>query len=348
MIDSPVRFQLVVAAVAIGGALVVTENQAPRPDGGPVFSFQDVTIDESSGLVDNGATVLTVNDSGDDPVVYVVDRESGETVGRTTYTDDDVIDVEAMAPGPGGTLWVGDIGDNPWQRSSVAVYALPMPGQGDATVTADRFDLVYEGGPRDAEALLVHPRTGRLYVVSKGLFGGQVFEAPARLSAEKPNVLRPVSDVSGLVTDGAFFPDGRFVALRSYSNLTILSAKGWRNVQGMPLPDQDQGEGLAMTSSGRSVLISTEGKRTEVLDVPLTAEILDRVTPEPAESARPDPSYPAESARPDQPETSTADGELGGFPTWTITAGAAAAVVGGVLLWRRRRSGREDQRRSTT
>src|SRR5688572_19967434 len=191
------RFQLVVATLAIGGALVLTQSQAPRPEAGPVFSFQDSAIDESSGLVDTGSTVLTVNDSGDDPVVYVVDRSSGETVGRTTYTDDEVIDVEAMAPGPDGMLWVGDIGDNPWSRSSVAVYELPMPTPGDATVTAQRYDLVYEGGPRDAEALLVHPQTGRLLVVSKGLFGGQLFEAPPLLSAEKPNVLRPVADVSG-------------------------------------------------------------------------------------------------------------------------------------------------------
>ncbi len=185
MIGSPLRFQVVVAALAISGTLVLTESQGPQPDAAPVFAFQDRTIDESSGLVDAGAHVLTVNDSGADAVVYVVDRSSGKTVGRTTYTDDEVVDVEAMAPGPDGTLWVGDIGDNPWHRSSVAVYELPMPTAGDATVPAKRYELVYQGGPRDAEALLVHPETGRLLVVSKGLFGGQLFQAPAQLSTDR-------------------------------------------------------------------------------------------------------------------------------------------------------------------
>jgi hypothetical protein len=326
------RFQLVVATLAIGGALVLTQSQGPRPEAGPVFTFQDGAIDESSGLVDAGSTVLTVNDSGDGPVVYVVDRSTGQTVGRTTYTDDEVVDVEALAAGPDDTLWVGDIGDNPWSRSSVAVYALPMPGPGDRTVESQRYDLVYEGGPRDAEALLVHPVTGRLHVVSKGLFGGQVFEAPRRLSAEKPNVLRPVADVDGLVTDGAFLPDGRFAALRSYSNLTILAADGWRNVQGMRLPDQDQGEGLAVGPEGDSVLLSTEGARTEVLALPLSEAILDRVAA--AEPARPDPPTPAEPAR---PAPSSDKGDVGQV---IVVAGGTVILVGGVVLWLRRRQSR--------
>jgi hypothetical protein len=105
----------------------------------------------------------------------------------------------------------------------------------------------------------------------------------------------------------------------------------------MSLPDQDQGEGLAMTSSGRSVLISTEGAGSEVLDLPLSKEILERIAPDPAESARPDPSDPAESARPDQPVTSSGDGQLDGTSAWTITAVAGSVILGGVWLWLRRR-----------
>ena len=331
MIASPLRFQLVVASFAIGGALVLTESQGPRPEARPVFAFQDYAIDESSGLVDLGLRVVTTNDSGDDAVVYVVDESTGETVGRTTYTTDEVLDVEALAPGPGDTLWVGDIGDNRWSRSSVAVYALPTPGDGDAVVEAERYDLVYEGGPRDAEALLVHPVTGRLLVVSKGIFGGQLFSAPPRLSADEPNVLRPVGDVGGLVTDGAFFPGGRFVALRSYSNLTVLEADGWRDVGGMALPDQKQGEGLAMTGAGRAVLVSTEGEGSEVLEVPLSRAILTRVAePAPSPSASPTPptgSDPGEPLREDD------------LPALLGLGGGALVVAGGVLLWRRRRRG---------
>jgi len=340
MIAGPMRFQAVMAVLAIGGSVAVTEaRDVGRPEPHPVFAFQDETINESSGLVEHGSHVLTVNDSGAGPDVYVVDRATGETVGRTTYTDDLVVDVEAMAVGPDETLWVGDIGDNEAHRSSVAVYEMPMPGEGDVTTSSQRYDLVYQGGPRDAETLLVHPRTGRLYVVSKGLFGGKVYAAPPTLSSEHANVLRPVAEVGGLITDGAFFPDGRFVALRSYSNLTVLETDGWKSVQGMRLPDQDQGEGLAMEPSGRSVLLSTEGSGSDVLQLPLTSQIIDRVAP-----AEPSPASASSAPSPDvatagQPSALEDPAESDGNSVWEVVALAAVtlAVALGVRAWFRRR-----------
>ena len=329
--ESPLRFQLVVAAVAIGGALLMDARASTSPD----FTFQDPTIDESSGLVDLGDTVLTVNDSGAGPVVYAVDPHSGETVGRTTYTTDSVVDVEALAPGHGGSVWVGDIGDNRAQRMSVAVYELPAVTAGDRTVSAQRYDLQYRGGPRDAEALLVHPRTGRLYVVSKGLFGGQVFEAPASLRADRPNVLRPVADIGGLVTDGAFFPDGRHVLLRSYSTATAYDSERWRSPAGMPLPDQPQGEGLAMAPSGEQVLVSTEGRGSKVLAIRLSDELLEAVAPDEAGDAPDGPDTPAVAAPAAQQEE-----RYGAGSVVALSVVVLAAALGVRALFRLRASRR--------
>lgn len=330
MTGSPLRFQMAMAVVAIGGAVAVTQvHQAGRPAPERVFTFQDPSIDESSGLVVDGDHVLTVNDSGAGPDVYVVDRSSGKTVGLTTYSDDAVVDVEAMAPGPHDTLWVGDIGDNPWSRSSVSVYAMPMPSEGDTFVNARRYDFVYTDGPRDAETLLVQPRTGRLYVVSKGVFGGKVYAAPRQLSTDHPNVLRPVADVGGLITDGAFFPDGRSVALRSYGDLTVLSAKGWQNVQGMRLPSQKQGEGLAMEPSGREVLLSSEGAGTDVLRLPLSKGVL-------AQTAPPEKSTSSRSASLPAPVSGSDATDSG--RRWMLGIAGALLAASGVVLWARRRT----------
>lgn len=334
-LHSPMRFQAVTAVLAISGALLVTEGQGARPPEPTIkFSLQDPAINESSGLIDIGARVLTVNDSGDGPVVYVVDSVSGETVGRTTFTEDEVVDVEALALGRDGDVWVGDIGDNRGRRTSVAVYRMLLPTGGDNTVTAERFDLVYEGGPRDAEALLVHPRSGRLYVVSKGLFSGQVFAAPRRLASDRVNVLRPVGDVGGLITDGAFFPDGRHVALRSYSNLIILTADSWKTVDGMPLPDQAQGEGVAVRDPQLGALISTEGGRSDVQLVPLTEQILGRVAAEAADDPAPSPDA-ATTTTADEP-ASTADSTLWSAVAVAALATAVALAISGWLRRRRR------------
>ncbi len=103
--------------------------------------FSDAGIDESSGLVVRGDRLFTVNDSGDGPVLYAVDLATGETVAVTTYADQDPDDVEALAPGPHGTVWVGDIGDN--RRAAPgrsAVHRVRPAARGDGSVDAVGYD----------------------------------------------------------------------------------------------------------------------------------------------------------------------------------------------------------------
>ncbi len=266
------------AAVAIATAAVLADP-APRVE--EAFRFADRDIAESSGLALQDGLVLTVNDSGSDPVVHVVDPATGETVGRTTYTSDEVEDVEALAVAPDGTVWVGDIGDNGADRESIALYAVPPVGRGDRTVTARRYDLVYPRGARDAETLLADPRDGRLYVVTKGLFGGSVFAVPADLQQEAPNRLRPVAAVDGMLTDGTFTAAGTHALLRGYGRLYLADTRSWRYRADMPLPDQRQGEGLALGEEPGVVLVSSEGARTSVLSVPLAEPVLEALAAEP-------------------------------------------------------------------
>ncbi len=261
------------AAVAIAAVAVIAD---PAPEVEETFSFVDRDIAESSGLALQDGLVLTVNDSGDDPVVYAVDPATGETVGRTTYTSEEVEDVEGLAVGPDGTVWVGDIGDNAAERDSVAVYALPPVGRGDRTVEAPRYELTYPDGAHNAETLLADPRDGRLYVATKQLVGGgEVFAAPSQLREDGPNAIEPVAEVNGLLTDGAFTADGRHALLRGYGRVWLAETDTWRYLANMPLPDQRQGEGIAAIEDPESFLISSEGARTPVLTVPMSEELVE-------------------------------------------------------------------------
>ncbi len=264
-----------------------------------LFHFQDPSITESSALVDGGDDVVfTVNDSGDGARVFVVEKSTGRTVGVTTYSAHDPVDVEALAAGPGGVLWVADIGDNSAQRSRVTLYRIPTPARGDHTVVPTTFDLVYSDGPRDAETLLVHPRTGRLYVVSKGLLGGTVYAAPGDLRADRTNVLQPVAGAPGLVTDGVYLPDGRHVLLRDYSDAILLRGERFAGVTRFGLPAQRQGEGIG--TDGATVLTSSEGQGAEVWRTAIPARVLRLIGPGPV-VASPSPSPVSPSPVPPSP-----------------------------------------------
>lgn len=257
-------------AVGLAVALpFVLGAAAGEPGAGsrPAFRFADPAIVESSGLAVTGGLVVTTNDSGDSGRVFAVDPATGATVGVTTWAEDPV-DVEALAPAGPGHVWVADTGDNRHVRESVEVLRVPV-GRGDRTATPQAYELVYPDGPRDAEALVSHPVTGRLHVVTKGVFAGTVYAAPARLDPDGPNRLEEVADAPGLVTDATSLPGGGAVVLRTYSRAHLVALPSWQEVSAWELPPQDQGEGVALW--GRELLVSTEGARSRVLAVPLPA-----------------------------------------------------------------------------
>ena len=284
--------------------------------------LEDPRIPESSGLAPSRrhrGVLWTHNDSGGGPELYAVGPD-GRTRATLTLAGVEARDWEAMAAGRDDrgrpALFVGDIGDNQGLWPEVAVYRVAEPARlRDATVPAVRYRLRYADGPHDAEALLVDPRSNRLYVATKDPDGGGLYRAPARLRTDQVNLLRRLARVPPVVTDGAFAPDGRSFVLRDYQAAYVYTAAGPRRVGDLPLPPQYQGESLAVAADGRSVLVGSEGPASEVWRVPLPTSILTGVTP----TTRPRPA-PA-STPTGQPTTGP------GWGTTPLLAVAAAAVL---------------------
>lgn len=261
---------LLVAALAAPTALATPASAA---DGDHGFTLQDPRITESSGLAASRlhpGIYWTHNDSGDGPYLYAVDSSTGRTVARVTLKGIGTPrDIEAISIGPGNEIYVGDIGDNFGGRwPYVWIYRLPEPKQlKDQTVKATQYVVKYEGGPRDAESLVVHPKTGRVYIIDKHEDGGHLFEGPAKLSTSGTNLFKPIAPIDLWATDAAFSPDGQHLVVRGYFGGIAYDWNGGKikKTGRLDVPLQRQGEGVTYSVDGKKLLYSSEGAGTEVV-----------------------------------------------------------------------------------
>ncbi|MFD0269816.1 WD40 repeat domain-containing protein [Streptomyces sp. NPDC127106] len=318
---------LAVAPARAAAAPAPTPAPAPAPTG---FTLTDPRIKESSGLAasrSHPGVYWTHNDSDDGPYVYAVDSATGKTVARLTLTGiGKPRDVEAVSVGPDGKVYVGDIGDNrngTWDH--VWIYRFPEPKQlSDATVEAEQFTVKYADGPRNAEALMVHPVTGRVYVVSKSEDKGGVYEGPERLTGSGTNVFRRVADVPW-VTDGAFSPDGSRLTLRGYFFARTYPWKDGRpegEGERVDAPWQGQAESVTYSPDGSTLLFGAEGEGSRVVAVPV----------KPAAGGPAGSPGPAAPASPGTTPGAAAPQGEGGF-----TKGAAVLLLGTLLVLGARR-----------
>ncbi len=86
------------------------------------------------------------------------------------------------------------------------MYRTPEPerapsGRGGRLTDVDPLELAYPDGPRDAEALLVDPRTGDLIVITKDVLGAsEVYVADA--GSLTPGQPIEMVDAGDLLVDG--------------------------------------------------------------------------------------------------------------------------------------------------
>lgn len=305
-----------------GAAMLVLALALPAAaaDAERAYRWQDERIAESSGLVVVGDALVTANDSGDAARLFVVDRR-GRTL-RTVAYDAPARDVEALAPAGPGHVWVADVGDNARERSDLTLHRVRLSD--GATQT---YPVAYaDGRARDAESLVALP-SGRLAVIEKGLLGGQVFRSAPSLVEGEVNVLAPVGRVREVATDAAYDPGSGRVLVRGYASMGAYDLPDWDEVASVALPEQPQGEALAVDGDG--VLLGSEGVGTTVWRVPVPEP-----APRPASTSPPAADAPGEAS-------------VTGYAIDVRPLGAAAGVgllaVGTALVLRRRAARRRER-----
>lgn len=263
-------------------------------------TLEDRRIKESSGLVASRRSpglFWTHNDSGDGPFVYAFDRK-GRSRGTWHVEGASARDWEDMAAGPGPVpgqsyLYTGDIGDNGREREFIVVYRFPepevsatqaAPTEARPTQPAEAIRLKYPDGAHNAEALVVHPTTGDIYIITKANAEAGVYKLAAPFDPKAVNTMVKIATLRGpdffgtLITGADISPDGRRVALCDYAQGYELSlpasAAGfdevWRQTPlAVSLGARLQGESVAYRLDGAALLATSENTPTPLFEVVL-------------------------------------------------------------------------------
>ena len=216
-----------------------THFESPKSTG----TIADAEIKESSGIAASQCqpnVFWTHNDSGDKAFIFALDK-SGAKLGTWTVPNAANFDWEdiALFKDSAGKcfIYIGEIGDNESVRDEHMIYRIvePKAGSENASATkqqplttepADAVRFVYPDSRHNAETLLVHPKTGDIYVITKRVSGPagvyrlrSNFGNGAAVKAEK------VSDLSVPAIPNGYFA-GRQTArdLRLFGGIRIHAA----------------------------------------------------------------------------------------------------------------------------
>ncbi len=177
-------------------------------------------IDEASGLAVSRrfpGRLYHINDSGDSGRFFQTALDGSGT--RPVAIDGfNPVDAEDLAFGPCGTvegdcLFVADIGDNNRRRSELRIVVVreleEFPDRVPALAT---ISIRYPDGPRDAEALALHPN-GDLFIVTKAADYARLEVSPSEIYRLGFEARRSAGD--GVVTLERFGEDLDFRVISS-------------------------------------------------------------------------------------------------------------------------------------
>jgi hypothetical protein len=297
---------LVVLAGRLAAAQVTWKFERPTT-GRITGSFADGRLGESSGVAASRrmpGTLWTENDSGNAPLVYATDT-TGASLGTFRIAGARDRDWEDIALGPCGTatcLYLADTGDNRERQPFAWLYRVPepiLPAKHPRRIVdtraAEAVRFRYPDGPHDVEAMWVAPN-GDAHLVTKGRSGPiRHYRVPAAawksggpVTAELIERL-PIGIASreDRVTGAGLSPDGRTVAIRTYSSVYFFfaAASGRLEVPSAPLACDlrglgIQGEGVSWLDQHRLVLTSERSFRpagtVAVAECPLPVPVAGR------------------------------------------------------------------------
>jgi hypothetical protein len=192
-------------------------------------------ITEASGIVasrQNPGVLWTHNDSGYPGSIFALST-NGTSLGRYYIPTVFYGNFEDIAVGPGSSpghqyIYLADIGDNFTNRSSIRIFRFPEPAVYPyfsnappilPVVAVQEIEMTYPDRPYDAEALMIDPLTGDLFIATKESTNSRIYMTTrAKLDVGGPIELSFVREMSfsgfRSVSAGDISFDGRLICMR--------------------------------------------------------------------------------------------------------------------------------------
>jgi hypothetical protein len=285
--------------IAACSEIKTTSSSGAGKYGSPeiVGKIESPEIDESSGIAASKCqrdVFWTHNDSGGLAAVYAFNRE-GDNLGTWTLAHAENRDWEDIATWKDKAgrcfIYIGELGDNKRASAQHIVFRIQEPSvlSGGASpseraeIAAEQIRFMYPDGDHDAEALMVHPQSGDIFVMTKNESGPTgVYRINADFNLSPSHPAEKVADISlpsipnGLVTGADISPDGRRVVVCDYRQAYELELPGaqtnfseiWKQ---KPTPidigRRKTGEAICYSMDGSEILATSEGKNPPIISV---------------------------------------------------------------------------------
>ncbi|WP_026951455.1 membrane protein [Algoriphagus mannitolivorans] len=243
--------------------------------GVPVGQISNKDLDEISGLAFSRThpnLIYVHTDSGGEPAVYLLDS-LGQEIGKISLMGAANRDWEdiAVGPGPNGKsfVFVGEIGDNAGIHPEICIYRFPEPErvQKSSQIKPDILRLTFPGGARDAETLMVDPRTGDIYLVSKRDEKNTLYWVSGNAFAQGRAVLKELGkfEFTSAVA-GDISADGSKILIKNYYGIYYwergsgerLEEALRRTPKRLPYIPEPQGEAIGFNADGSAFFTLSE------------------------------------------------------------------------------------------
>jgi hypothetical protein len=251
---------------------------------------------ESSGIAASRCqpgVYWTHNDSGNGPYLYAVNLK-GDDLGTwkvPNATNEDWEDIAEFKDSSGKCfVYVADIGDNKDRRTDHTIYRIPEPQTGSAsagkdnvTDNAEAIKFRYADTNHNAETMMVHPTTGSIYVLTKRTDGPSgVYKITSTVGSDGVFTADKIAEISvpnipnGLLTGGDIAPDATRAVICDYSGGYELRLRPgdanfddvWKQKpEPVDLGKLDQGEAIAYSADGNSIIATSEKKHPPIVEV---------------------------------------------------------------------------------